>query len=73
MSNSGYVDWETFRRSHPHLGAFSVSKKSILLTYLAQENVEMSSSGQNYGQNYDQMSFSRQNYNEKLRSEKAIL
>ena len=33
-------DWETFRRSHPHLGAFSVSKKSILLTYLAQENVK---------------------------------
>ena len=56
-------DWETFRRSHPHLGAFSVSKKSILLTYLAQENVEMSSSGQNYGHNYDHghASFSRPN------------
>ena len=54
-------DWETFRRSHPHLGAYSVSKKSILLTWLAQENVEMSSSGQNYDQNYGQPSFSRQN------------
>ena len=63
-------DWETFRRSHPHLGAFSVSKKSILLTWLAQENVEMSSSGQNYGQpsfsrpNGDQVSFTRQNNSE---------
>ena len=53
------IDWKTFRRSHPHLGAFSVSKKSILLSSLSHENVEMSSSGQNYGQ----MSFLRQNYN----------